>query len=54
MMKSTWGQLLAVINEYTEMEKEGLVSKKFFVVLPSVEMQNSAGSFQYLIKFRIL
>lgn len=53
MIKRSWGQPLAVINEYTEMEKAGLVAKNSFVVIQSVE-QNSAGPFQYLIKFRML
>lgn len=54
MIKRSWGQPLAVINEYIEMAKEGLVAKNSFVVIQSVETQNSAGLFQYLIKFRML
>lgn len=54
MIKRNWRQPLAVINEYTEMEKEGLVAKNSSVVIQGVEMQDSAGPFQYLIKFRML
>lgn len=54
MIKRSWGQPLAVINAYKEMEKEELVAKNSFVVIQSVEMQNSAGLFQCLMKFRML
>lgn len=54
MIKKSWGQPLAVINAYKEMEKEELVAKNSFVVIQSVEMQNSAGLFQYLMKFRMV
>lgn len=54
MIKRSWGQPLAVINEYMELEKEGLVAKNSSVVIQGVEMQDSVGLFQYLIKFRML